>query len=115
MKYDEEMGMRLKTLRERKDLSLRETAKRIQIDAGYLSRIEKGYIPSMQRLKTICNYYGVDVSYVLGENVDPPDEIKARINKWYSFIEESERKGYTPEEMEKILKSIEQIKGITDK
>lgn len=116
MKYNEEMGRRIKSLRERqKDMSIREAARRMKMDAGYLSRIEKGYIPSMQRLKTICDFYDIDLSYVMGEEIEPTNEMKSLMNKWLGFVKESERKGYTPEELEKIVRTIEEIKGITDK
>lgn len=109
-RYDIEMGKRIKKLRERKGISLREAAKHIQMDYTYLSRVEKGYIPGTPKIKKIAEFYNVEASYLLGDELDIPDMLKGKISKWYSFIEESERRGYTPEELEDILDLINKYK-----
>lgn len=109
-RYDIEMGKRIKKLRERKGLSLREAAKEIGMDFTYLSRVEKGYIPGTPKLKDIASYFSVDVSYLIGDEVDIPDQLKGKISKWYTFIEEAERKEYTPEDIEELIEFLGKFK-----
>lgn len=109
-RYDIEMGKRIKKLRERKKLSLREAAKEIGMDYTYLSRVEKGYIPGTPKLRSIADYFSVDISYLLGDEVEVPEQLKGKISKWYTFIEEAERKEYTPEQIEELIDFLNKFK-----
>lgn len=108
-KYDELMGKRIRDLREKKNLSLREAGDRIGLDYSYLGRVERGFIPSTKVIKNIAEYYQVDISYLMGEEVDVPSELKNKIQSWRTVIEESERRGYTPEDIENLLITIDLI------
>jgi transcriptional regulator with XRE-family HTH domain len=108
-RYDKEMGKRISKLREKKEMGIREAAKRIGINYSYLSRVENGYIPSNQKLKAIADFYDVDEAFLRGYEVEVPDELKGKVNRWLSFIKEQEEKGYTPEEIERIIETIEML------
>ncbi|PWJ27393.1 XRE family transcriptional regulator [Branchiibius hedensis] len=62
-------GMRIREVRERKGLSLREVARRMDISASALSQIERGLLrPSVNRLFAIANALDVTVLEVFGES-----------------------------------------------
>lgn len=62
-------GMRIREVRERKGLSLREVARRMEISASALSQIERGLLrPSVNRLFAIANALDVTVLEVFGES-----------------------------------------------
>lgn len=109
MRSDKEMGRRIRELRDKRRLSLRQAGDGIGMDYSYLGRIERGFVPSMTVITSIADFYNVDVSYILGEELEVPREMKDKILKWYSFIEESEERGYTPEEIAKVLEFLEMM------
>lgn len=104
-------GNKIRKLREEKGLSLREAGKLIDMDYSYLGRIENGFVPSIKLLEKIAVFYNVELSFIVGNEIEIPDEIKPHIKKWYSFIEDSEERGYSPEDILKILDTLDSIKG----
>lgn len=68
-------GMRIREVRERKGLSLREVARRMDISASALSQIERGLLrPSVNRLFAIAGALDVTVLEVFGDG-DATDEV----------------------------------------
>jgi transcriptional regulator with XRE-family HTH domain len=60
------LGKRLKELREKRKLSVREFARQIDKTAGYVSRIEaRGEIPSPDLLCSIADFHGIDPTELL--------------------------------------------------
>jgi transcriptional regulator with XRE-family HTH domain len=101
---DKQIGEKLKHLRENKGYSMREVADRIDIAPSYISQIEKGRIPSLDKLKKLCNVYDVPVSYLFGDGeFELPNEIKEKGVKWISFIDKMEKKELEPEDIERLL------------
>lgn len=107
--YDELMGSRIRDLREKTGLTLREVAEQIDMDYSYLGRVERGFIPSTNKIKTIAEFFKVDISYLMGEQLEVPLEMRDKIKEWRSVIEETERRGYTPEDIEKLLDTLDMI------
>lgn len=69
-------GMRIREVRERKKLSLREVARRMDISASALSQIERGLLrPSVNRLFAIANALDVTVLEVFGESDSSGSEL----------------------------------------
>jgi|GEM_PF-5307522 len=110
MEHQKEIGRKMRALREKKRLSLRQVGEALDLAYSYLARIERGYIPSMKTLDKIAEYYGVDISYFLGEEREIPKEMEHLVKKWYSVIKEAESYNYSPEDLQKIMKTLESIK-----
>ena len=115
MSYEKEVGERVRFLRENRNLSLRELGSALDMDYSYLGKIERGFIPSTKTLNKIANFFDVELSYILGEKMNIPDELKPHIKEWYTFIEESEREGYTPEKIRGILEFVKRMKEEQEK
>lgn len=111
MPNDKRMGQKIRALREERELSLRDAGTQLDMDYSYLGRIERGFIPSMKVIQSIANFYEVDISVLIGSEMEIPELLKPHIQKWYSVIKESEDRGYTPEDISKILDTLDAIKG----
>lgn len=86
------IGERIRNLREAKNLKVTELAKKAYISQPYLSDIEKGRtMPSIDKLKTICDALEISLSEFFGELSElPPDLIKLIENT--KKLTEEERK-----------------------
>lgn len=114
MEYGKEVGKKIRKLRQGRDLTLRAAAEEIGMDYSHLSKIEKGQIANTKTYEKIADYFGVDITYLLGERKDIPSEMEGKIQKWFSVIETAEKINYSPEDLLKIMKTIESIKGNQD-
>jgi transcriptional regulator with XRE-family HTH domain len=109
---DLEVGLKLKKLREEMGLTLREVGKRIEIDHSYIAKIEKGKMPSLEKLKKLCSLYGVTVSSLFGEEVGMPEELKELGVDWIRTARNMSEKGLTPEEVEKMVEIVRALKNL---
>lgn len=106
---DVEIGTKLKKLREQLNLTTREVGSRIDIDQSYVSKIEKGRIPSLTILKKLCDLYGVEVADIFGDKVTVPKELQEIGVKWMAFNKEMEKKKLSPEDVTNILEALKNI------
>lgn len=109
---DIEVGLKLKKLREELGLTLREVANRIGIDHSYIAKIEKGKMPSLEKLKKICSLYGISVASLFGEEVTIPDPLKEIGVDWIRFAENMKDKQLTPEEVQKMVDIVRALKNL---
>jgi transcriptional regulator with XRE-family HTH domain len=109
---DREIGDKLRKLREQKNLTMREVAEATNIDYTYISKIEKGKIPSLEKLKKLCNLYGIQLSSLFGNEIDLPNELKNDGVKWITFGEEMEKRDLTPDEIKKLLDALKIMKNL---
>lgn len=109
---DMEIGLKLKKLRVQLDLSQREVAKRIDIDHSYIAKIEKGKMPSLEKLKRLCSLYGISVQSLFGEEVALPDVLKELGVEWAAHAEKMKEKGLTPDEIEKMVDFVRTLKNL---
>ena len=105
-----DVGGRIRYLREQRDLSLRDLGNDLNMDYSYIGRIERGSIPSIKILNKISDYFNVDLSYLIGEENNLLDESEQPYANWYGFIGEAERKGYSPDDFKKLLHIIDEMK-----
>lgn len=113
MELDIEVGLKLKKLREESKISsIREAARRIGIDHSYLTKIEKGKIPSLHKLKLICDFYGVPVSSLFGDEIETPAPLKEIGVEWIAFAKGMEKRKFTPEEIEKMVEVVQAFKKL---
>lgn len=109
---DLEVGLKLKKLREELGLTLREVGKRIGIDHSYIAKIEKGKMPSLEKLKKLCALYGVSVSSLFGEEIELPEELRGLGIDWIRHARSMDKKGLTPEEVEKMVDIVRALKNL---
>lgn len=108
---DIEIGQKLKKLREEKGLSMREVAARIGIDHSYIGKIEKGKFPSLEKLRKICELYGVSVQSLIGQEITVPDELKELGVKWITLSNALAEQEITVNQLLKMLPAIKALKN----
>jgi transcriptional regulator with XRE-family HTH domain len=107
------IGDKLRKLREQKGYSIREVGKRINISHTYVSKIEKGKIPSLNTLNKLCELYGITIPELFGgESVDVPKELQDEGVEWIIFTKEMKQKNYTPEKIKQILEVVQAFKDL---
>ena len=103
----ETLGKKIRELREKKDLSLRELAKRLNLSAAFLSDIELGRrFPSDEVLENIAGALDISVESLKSFDQRPPiDELKklTETNPRYGFAyRKLVDSNFTPEELIKL-------------
>lgn len=105
-KLDKQIGEKLRDIRERKGFTMRQVAEIIDIDYSYISKIEKGKIPSLDKLNKLCDLYGISVASLFGEEVKTPKELEEIGVEWITFAKEMEKKDISPEEIKQIMTAL---------
>jgi transcriptional regulator with XRE-family HTH domain len=76
------LGPRLRELRVRRGLSLRELARRLELSPSSISQIETGKMqPSVRTLYAFVSEFGVTVDEVLFDQTQPPDGASASMSE----------------------------------
>jgi transcriptional regulator with XRE-family HTH domain len=109
---DVEIGQKLKKLREEHGYSMRDVATKIGIDHSYIGKIEKGKFPSLDKLKKLCEVYGVTVQSLIGQEVAVPDELKELGVKWITLSNHLVEKGLSVEDLLKYTDVIKSLKNL---
>ncbi len=66
-KFREQVGKRIKTIREESNLTQAEVAKKAKLNVNYFAVIERGEVTtSSEKLKKISDALGVDISKITG-------------------------------------------------
>jgi transcriptional regulator with XRE-family HTH domain len=109
------LGQKIRELREAKDLSLRELAKKLGVSAAFLSDIELGRrFPSDDVMAKIARILEVKAEDLRALDARPPVEDLKRIsaaNPTYGFALRRIVEGNVPaEELMKFVKQVEQKK-----
>jgi transcriptional regulator with XRE-family HTH domain len=105
---EKEIGLLVRDIRKKHNHTLKELSSKINFDYSNLSKIERGERkPTFELLEAISDLYNIPMSYFFRER-ETPNGLDA---KWYTVIKETEDKGYTPEELEEIIKFVENIRG----
>jgi len=107
---DPVIGKKLKELRNSKDMSMREVGEVIGINYTYISKIEKGQIPSMKLLNDLCGVYGVEIKDLFGESQPIPEELREIGVEWITFAKEMEMEELTPERIKHYINVIKRLK-----
>jgi transcriptional regulator with XRE-family HTH domain len=67
VKFRQEVGKRIRTIREKSNLTQAEVAKKAKLNVNYFAVIERGEVTtSSEKLKKISDALGVDVSKITG-------------------------------------------------
>lgn len=105
-KLDKEIGAKLKKIRDDKGLSIREVAEKIDVHFTYISKIENGKVPSLEKLNKLCDLYGIKISSLFGKEIKPDDGLKKLGVDWISVREDIEEHEYSPAEVKKALELL---------
>ena len=65
---DPEFGNRVKKLRDEKGLTLEQVGEAIGTSRQYISNIEKGKVPGKNIIRSLCDYFNVDMDYLMGRS-----------------------------------------------
>ncbi len=89
----------IRVVRRQRKLTLEQLARATGLHKGYLSRIERGRIPSIGALLKIADALGVQVSQLFGEQVDPSAITVVRREDRKSFAGTGEGQGHSYESL----------------
>ena len=101
--------LRIKELREEKNISQLELAKKLNLTQQSISLYEKGdREPSIDVLKSIANFFNVSLDYLLGKSdIRNYDEDE----KEFLFAFHKETEGMTDEEIKDALRFYKEMKN----
>lgn len=101
--------LRIKELREEKNISQLELAKKLNLTQQSISLYEKGdREPSIDVLKSIANFFNVSLDYLLGKSdIRNYDEDE----KEFRFAFHKETEGMTNEEIKDALRFYKEMKN----
>ncbi|MBD1379140.1 helix-turn-helix domain-containing protein [Metabacillus arenae] len=106
MTHLEKLGKRLREIRIKRGLTLREVADVLLCDVSNLSKVERGLFDiSTENLVILSKFYNVSPSYLLGmtEKETNIDDKLNEFDKWRLFINYCKRNRLDPEEALRIL------------
>lgn len=106
---DKKIGNKLKQLREQKEYTMREVAERTGIHYTYVGKIEKGQIPSLDKLNKLCDLYGISIQSLFGEEVEVPIELRNLGVEWVTFAKEMQRENLSPDEIKNLVTFIKSM------
>lgn len=106
---DKRIGLKLKHVREKKGLSMREVGERTGIHFSYVGKIEKGQIPSLDKLNKLCTLYGLNMQSLFGEEIEVPDELKEVGVEWVTFAKDMNKQNLSPDQIKNIIQVIKSI------
>ncbi len=74
----QDLGKRLKTLRNERGLTLAQLGQQVSLSASYLSQIERGIaMPSLSKLTSIASALNVGVGYFFEEDISAPCPVRS--------------------------------------
>ncbi|MGZ7119963.1 MAG: helix-turn-helix domain-containing protein, partial [Methanobacterium sp.] len=106
-----EIGLKIKTLRTEKKLSMRELGEKIGVSHAHISKLEKGINgPSVDLLEKIAQCFDIDISYFFSK-VEEGDEVMYERDLSLESLKhkynlEIDGKPATNEEIEEMIKHI---------
>ncbi|CDQ39567.1 helix-turn-helix domain-containing protein [Virgibacillus salexigens] len=107
MDLDQEIGKRLRELRETKGFTTREAGRKIGVSNSYVSKIENGSIPSLSILQKLCNLYSVTIPFLLTNK----DEAAKKVSdNWYDCIEKLKANDISPTQTLSYVETMVKIK-----
>jgi transcriptional regulator with XRE-family HTH domain len=78
----QELGKRLRILRNKRGLTLTQLGEQVSLSASYLSQIERGVaMPSLPKLTVIANALGVEVRHFFEEDASSPHPTRSNQGK----------------------------------
>jgi transcriptional regulator with XRE-family HTH domain len=106
---DKKIGHKLKKVREELGFTMRDVGEKTGIHFSYIGKIEKGQIPSLDKLNKLCELYKINIKSLFGEEIDLPEELRELGVEWVSFAKEMKRENLTPDEIKSIVNVIKSL------
>ncbi|BCN32074.1 helix-turn-helix domain-containing protein [Anaeromicropila herbilytica] len=113
---NKEIGLRIKSRREEKNLTLQEVADKVGVAKSTIQRYEAGTIENIKLpvINAIAQVLGVNPSWVIGKSDSPDVEKDTRDfelkDTYFSFAKEMQEKNVSEEDMQKLWQFYEMIK-----
>lgn len=102
-------SLRLKTLRDERDISQAELAKNIDIGASTIGMWETGErFPTAQYLDKVATYFNVTTDYLLGRTDSKQGVVLEGV--YFRVASEAQEAGVPPEDIEKIIELYKKYK-----
>jgi transcriptional regulator with XRE-family HTH domain len=111
---------RLKSLRKTKNITQDDLAKILNYGRTAIAGYEGGRNePAYEVLEKLSKYFDVSIDYLLGKTDNPntyvvtdiPIELRELGVEYYTVNKEAKDKGITPEDLKRMIKAIEALKG----
>ncbi|MED4399845.1 helix-turn-helix transcriptional regulator [Metabacillus fastidiosus] len=100
-------GKRISYYRKEKKVTQEDLAKFLNVTPSYISKLENERTPmSLERLGEIAGFLGIDVTDLLENKQEPPTTLKDAGAEWIILGEKLEKRGITPEEVERWAKLV---------
>ena len=113
---NKEIGLRIKSRREDKNLTLQEVADKVGVAKSTIQRYEAGTIENIKLpvINAIAQVLGVNPAWVIGKSDSPDIEMETRDfelkDTYFSFAKEMQEKNVSEEDMQKLWQFYEMIK-----
>lgn len=115
MLTNKQIGLRIKSVREEKDMTLQEIADKIGVAKSTIQRYEVGSIANLKLpiISSIANVLDVDPSWIIGKTdiQKPQGQTNYELEgTYFNFAKEMQEKEVSGEDMEKLWQFYEMIK-----
>lgn len=116
MLSNKEIGLRIKSVREEKGMTLQEIATKIGVAKSTIQRYEAGTIDNIKLpiISSIANVLDVDPSWIIGkinERKQKNEKEYELKDAYFSFAKEMQEKNISDEDMEKLWQFYDMIKN----
>lgn len=109
---NKEIGLRIKSAREGKGMTLQEVADKVGIAKSTVQRYEAGLIEKIKLpvVSSIAKALDVDPAWVIGKTDEPKTEKFELKGAYFNFAKEMQERNVTKEDMEKLWQFYDMIK-----
>ena len=109
------VGKRIKEIRQKRGLSIRELAKKMDTSHSYLSRVENNKVtPSLETLVKMAEVLECNVSDFFEDEhkIEADEELKKEGVEWIILGKELEKEGITLEQVKEWIRAIKAVKDL---
>ncbi|WP_209122895.1 helix-turn-helix domain-containing protein [Alkalihalobacillus sp. BA299] len=106
------IGERIKDLRLKHGMTLKELGDAIEFNYSNLSKIERGNRkPAIEVLESLSKYFKIDISYFFNGHIRLHNDGKTDDNQLIYLTEEMKRKNISLEELKEMIRELDQSKN----
>ena len=105
------IGTRLKILREELGLKQEELAQKLSVSPSSIGMYETNKRePNSEIIIKIANFFNVTIDYLLGKSDIRNNNENIENNAFFRVMQNAEKKGYTPEDMQMALDFLDRAR-----
>lgn len=101
--FDTKIGKRLRDFRLSKNLTMRQVSETLNIHYTYVSKMEKGRVPSLKILKEVTTLYEITLPELFEEDLEI---------EWIEFAKEMKSKGLSPDQVRIAIETYWKISKV---